>query len=146
MLAPVAIIATTTYATTYISFEINGWLKNLPDWLAADNGRASTKANEIEKVLVGALNALIAALWLDNAKAPTGKLWPSGQVKAAFEKTFRQKINEMKKKEMDERKPDPRRPDLERAVSDDQAGWDYEALIERARSIQNLTKDLPQSR
>lgn len=136
VLMAVSAIAATTYTMTYISFKATGWLALMPDDLV-DKIWLSSNAADIGKTLLGALNTLVAALWLDDAKSPTGKLWPSGQIKEGLKLTFRDLLERWK---VDE---DQRYLFLRRAVSGDMAtdkisGWDFDAIVGRADMIERL--------
>ena len=144
ILLPISVIAVTTYSATYVSFEMSNWLKLLPEWIV-DHEWVKAKASDLSKILVGILNTFVAALWLDGAKKPTGKLWPSGQIKSAFETEFRDEINKLKKVGRDHL-------ELENAVTGEMVrdsvdptasaitGWDYPALVGRARIIERITQ------
>lgn len=133
VLFPITLIAATTVITTLVSFGIGDWITQLPPWLV-DASRVSEDATGLGKLLSGALATFIGALWFDDAKDPTGRLWPSGQIKSAMETTFRPRINSLKAAGEDHLP-------LARAATETQAdasttGWSYKALQTRAKIIE----------
>ena len=115
------VIAATTYASVLAGTSITAWI-------AASGSELS---DTVAGVVTGAIAGLIGAAWLDNAKDPSGALWPAGAYKAALRKAFwgAQKLDH------------PRSPDMEllyQAAFDDRAqngeieGWGFAARWRRA--------------
>lgn len=137
IVTPIAVIAVTTFLTTYVAFEAAGWLAKLPDtWV--NKTLITDRSADLQKVLLGAMNGLIAAIWLDNAKDPTSTFWPSGQIKAALGSTFQPTITAMKKANYPHTA-------LQDAVSlpaggPGISGWTYAMLAKRATVIEEELK------
>jgi hypothetical protein len=136
LFVPMAGIAATTYATTYVSLEATDWLKAMPGNMV-DRTWLAPRASDIGKALVGALNTLIAAVWLDHAKSSASTLWPSGQIKEAFNTSFRELLDQWRASN------DPCADSLQRAIMDERAtdeilGWGYPAALQRLEMVRRL--------
>ncbi|NKB28688.1 MAG: hypothetical protein GKR99_14515 [Rhodobacteraceae bacterium] len=118
------IIAASTAFASWLAFAVPGWLAAVPE----------AQQSHVSGVVVGALNALIGALWLDAAKDPESKLWPQGRHRAHLSAAFA---------DVDKLKGD-RDSNMEllySAIYDDQmterdiTGWSFAARLARAGII-----------
>ena len=78
-LAIFAVVALSTGLATWLALKVPGLLPQIPE------GELDT----VKGVVVGALNALVAAAWLDDAKkGEEGRLWPAARQKTALSAAF----------------------------------------------------------
>jgi uncharacterized membrane protein len=125
-LVPFAWIALAAAITTKVALT-------LPELLAT--GELDGKV--VAGVLLGALNALVAAAWLDHAKDPNSALWPDEQFRKALREAFanepRVEVNNGNN-------------DLNKVVFDDDipskriSGWTWAARYSRAIFIETEMK------
>lgn len=127
VLLPIVIIAVTTAVTTWAAVNIESWLA------VDDKSRLAADAKTVSGVLLGAINAFIAGLWMKDAEDPSSTLWPAGRTKTAFATAF-----------VDKAKRHKDRPDgtvLVEAVFEDRVsedgpkGWSYGAALKRLAII-----------
>ncbi len=127
VLLPIVIIAVTTAVTTWAAVNIESWLT------VDDKSRLAADAKTVSGVLLGAINAFIAGLWMKDAEDPTSAMWPAGRTKAAFAKAFVAKAKR--------HKDQPRGTVLVEAVFEDRVseggpkGWSYGAALKRLAVI-----------
>ncbi|MCB2102606.1 MAG: hypothetical protein KDE22_17140 [Rhodobacterales bacterium] len=77
LLAPVSTITLVTTLSTWVAVS-------MPAWLSIE----ATEEKIVGGVLVGAFNAMLAALWLDDAKNAQSATWPDAQYRIALQKAF----------------------------------------------------------
>lgn len=127
VLLPIVIIAVTTAVTTWAAVNIESWLS------VDDKSRLAADAKTVSGVLLGAINAFIAGLWMKDAEDPGSALWPAGRTKAAFATAFVAKA----KRHKDQRDGTV----LVEAVFEDRVsedgpkGWTYGAALKRLAII-----------
>ena len=105
-------------------FEVPNWLGTVPE----------ERVDHVTGVVVGALNALIGAIWLDAAKDPASTLWPQGRQRKLLFEAFSgvEKLKSPRDEAMEL---------LYSAIYDDQvsdrdiAGWSFSARLARAQVI-----------
>ncbi len=125
------VVAGTAGLATWLAISVPGWLPNVPE------GELKT----VSGVVIGALNALIAAAWLDNAKDEDGSLWPQARHKSALSDAFAG-ADKLKTPMGGARSPEMER--LYFAVYGDTAdsgqvkGWGFTARLARARIVKTL--------
>lgn len=124
---PVGLIALTTALSTWLGLNLKELIDKLPVWMLSQE-EVTDEFKTFSKVLTGAINTLIAALWLDNSKDADSKLWPAGQIKQAFEHAFRADVNRLKT----EKKPFH---DLEDAITGNPDEWRFREAVKRAQIV-----------
>jgi len=71
---PIVLIVLTTYLTTWLAIELPNWFTQV----------AATEKKVVTGVILGAINSIFAAAWLDNAKDPNSSLWPNQRHRLAL--------------------------------------------------------------
>ncbi|WP_319529580.1 hypothetical protein [uncultured Cohaesibacter sp.] len=129
VMLPVGLIALTTALATWLGLNLQELIDNLPRWMLSQQ-EVTDEYETFSKVLTGAINTLIAALWFDNSKNADSVLWPAGQIKPAFERTFRKEVNRLKT----ENKPFLH---LEDAITGNPGEWRFRDAVKRAQVVVN---------
>lgn len=127
VMLPVGLIALTTALATWLGLNLKDLIDDLPSWMLSQQ-EVADEFKTFSKVLTGAINTLIAALWLDNSKDADSRFWPAGQIKPAFERNFRENVNQLKT----EGKPFQ---DLENAITGDPGKWRFRDAVKRAETV-----------
>lgn len=75
---PLALIIFTTFFATWLAIELPGVFADVDE----------AEQDIVTGVILGAVNALFASAWLDNAKDPNSRLWPDQRHKSALAAAF----------------------------------------------------------
>ncbi|MFW2541452.1 hypothetical protein ACN2XU_02335 [Primorskyibacter sp. 2E107] len=127
VLLPVGLIALTTAVITWFGINLQALVALLPDWLLSQE-EVSASYKPFATVLTGAVNTLVAALWLDDSKDAKSGLWPAGQIKPAFEAAFRKDVQALKEQNKDYLP-------LEEALTGDPEKWNFRRALQRAETV-----------
>ena len=129
VMLPVGLIALTTTLATWLGLNLKELIDDLPHWMLSQQ-EVTDEYKTFSKVLTGAINTLIAALWLDDSKDADSKLWPAGQIKPAFERAFRTDVNRLKDQ-------GETFVHLEEAITGNPDEWWYRKALDRAQTVVN---------